>query len=128
MQIDKQEFLRYLGWKGQETDADFQEKLDEAAKHCLELCDARSVVRRFSLTENFILGGTDFCLEGNDIRAHLAGCREIYLFAATIGAGAERERFWAVHTLPLGISFLLLSATLSILLIVCSTVAQLMLR
>lgn len=91
MQIDKQEFLRYLGWKGQETDADFQEKLDEAAKHCLELCDARSVVRRFSLTENFILGGTDFCLEGNDIRAHLAGCREIYLFAATIGAGAERE-------------------------------------
>ena len=91
MQIDKQEFLRYLGWKGQETDAAFQNKLEESAKRCLEICDARSVVRRFSLTENFILSGTDFCLEGKDIRAHLADCEEVYLFAATIGAGAERE-------------------------------------
>ena len=88
MQIDKQEFLRYLGWKGQETDAAFQNKLEESAKRCLEICDARSVVRRFSLTENFILSGTDFCLEGKDIRAHLADCEEVYLFAATIGAYA----------------------------------------
>ena len=37
MQIDKQEFLRYLGWKGQETDAAFQNKLEESAKRCLEI-------------------------------------------------------------------------------------------
>ena len=63
----------------------------------------------------------------------MAACKSVWFFRQLIrhlqkGAGAEQERFWAVHTLPLGISFLLLSATLSILLIVCSTVAQLMLR
>ena len=63
----------------------------------------------------------------------MAACKSVWFFRQLIrhlqkGAGAEQERFWAVHTLPLGISFLLLSATLSILLIVCSIVAQLMLR
>ena len=91
MHIDKQEFLRYLGWKGQETDDTFMKKLDEAAERCLQSCDPRSVVRRFALTENFELAGTGFILEGKDVRAHLAGCGEVYLFAATIGAGAERE-------------------------------------
>ena len=33
MQVDREEFLRYLGWKGQETDDTFAQKLDEAAKH-----------------------------------------------------------------------------------------------
>lgn len=91
MQIDRDEFLRYLGWRGQETDEAFAEKLDAAAKRCLELAQPRSVCRRFSLTAEMELAGTGVFLRGEDIRTHLSGCREVFLFAATIGAEAERE-------------------------------------
>lgn len=60
MQVDREEFLRYLGWKGQKTDDTFLEKLDEAAKHCLSLATPRSVVRKFELTDALELKGTGF--------------------------------------------------------------------
>ena len=91
MQVDRAEFLRYLGWRGQATDEALLQKLDEAARRCLEIAQPRSIVRRFPLDGDFCLGGTGFVLEGRDVRAHLAGCREVYLFAATIGIAAERE-------------------------------------
>lgn len=91
MRIDREEFLRYLGWKGQQTDDAFSQKLDEAAKKCLELASPRCAVRKFALTPDFELAGTGVVLIGKDIRAHLAGCNEAYLMAATIGAAAERE-------------------------------------
>ena len=91
MDIEQNELLRYLGWKGQEIDDALQEKLDEAAKRCLEIASPRSAVMRFALDGNFTLVGTGFALAGNDIRRHLAGCREVYLMAATVGIGAERE-------------------------------------
>ena len=63
MQIDRNEFLRCLGWRGQETDEAFTKKLDGAAKRCLELAAPRSVCRRFALTEEMELAGTGvFCL------------------------------------------------------------------
>ena len=67
MQVDREEFLRYLGWKGQETDDTFAQKLDEAAKHALGTSEPRSAVRRFALTREFALAGTGFVLEGKDI-------------------------------------------------------------
>ena len=91
MQVDRAEFLRYLGWRGQATDETLLQKLDEAARRCLEIAQPRSTVRRFPLDGDLCLGGTGFVLEGRDVRAHLAGCREVYLFAATIGIAAERE-------------------------------------
>lgn len=91
MQIDRGEFLRYLGWRGQETDGAFLENLDRAARRCLDVAEPRSTARRFTLNERWELGNTGVVLEGGDIRAHLGGCREIYLFAATLGIAAERE-------------------------------------
>ncbi len=91
MHIDREEFLRYLGWKGQETDDTLMQKMDDAAKRALELSAPRSAVRRFALDGEWRLIGTDFVLQGNDIRAHLAGCREIFLMAATVGSAPERE-------------------------------------
>ena len=89
MDIDRGEFLRYLGWKG-EADEEFSARLDDAAKRCLALCTPRSAVRRFAL-DGMTLVGAGFTLEGEDIRNHLQGCKEVYLFAATLGAAAERE-------------------------------------
>lgn len=91
MEIEKNELLRYLGWNGQEIDETLQNKLDEAAKRCLAAAEPRSVAVRLALNEDFTLGNTGFRLEGEDIKKHLAGCREVYLMAMTIGLGAERE-------------------------------------
>lgn len=91
MEIENNELLRYLGWKGQEIDEALQNKLDEAAKRCLDTAEPRSVVMRLALHGDFTLGGTGFYLEGDDIKKHLAGCKEVYLMAMTIGVGAERE-------------------------------------
>ena len=41
MHIDREEFLRYLGWKGQETDDTLVQKMDDAAKRALELSAAK---------------------------------------------------------------------------------------
>ena len=89
MDIDRGEFLRYLGWKG-EADEEFSARLDDAAKRCLALCTPRSAVRRFAL-DGMTLVGAGFTLEGEDIRRHLQGCKEVYLFAATVGGEVERE-------------------------------------
>ena len=92
MEIKQNELLRYLGWRGQELDEFLRQRLENVAKHCLNLAKPRSVARRFSLdAEKNLLRGTDFYLRGDDVRAHLSGCREIYLFAATVGAEPERE-------------------------------------
>ena len=91
MEIEKNELLRYLGWKGQEVDEALQTKLDDAAKRCLAIAEPRSVVMRFPLHGGCMLGDTGIALAGDDIKRHVAGCSEVYLLAATIGAAAERE-------------------------------------
>ena len=90
MEIRQTELLRYLGWKGQEFDETLQNKLEEAAKRCLELARPRCVVKKFTISHDMRIAD-DFALEGQDVAAHLAGCTELYLFAATVGADAERE-------------------------------------
>ena len=47
-------------------------------------------MRRFDLTKEFELAGTGFVLQGQDIRNHLSGCRQVYLMAATVGQGTEK--------------------------------------
>lgn len=86
MEIRQTELLRYLGWKGQEFDETLQNKLEEAAKRCLELARPRCVVKKFTISHDMRIAD-DFALEGQDVAAHLAGCTELYLFAATVGRG-----------------------------------------
>ena len=75
MEIEKNELLRYLGWKGQVVDEALQTKLDDAAKRCLAIAEPRSVVMRFPLHGGCMLGDTGIALAGDDIKRHLAGCR-----------------------------------------------------
>ena len=63
----------------------------------------------------------------------MAACKSVWFFRHLIqhlqkGERAKEERFWTVHAVPLGISFMLLSAALALGLVVCSIAAQLMLR
>ena len=90
MKIDRAEVLRYLGWRGQDLDGKTERALARAEELCLSLCVPRKVVRRFAL-DGMRLAGTDVTLEGADIARHLAGCDEVYLFAATVGGGPENR-------------------------------------
>lgn len=90
MKIVRSELLRYLGWRGQPLDEITTSSLERMSARCLEVAAPRSVVRRFAYA-NGALSDTGVKLEGADIAKHLSGVDEVYLIAATVGAGIERE-------------------------------------
>lgn len=90
MKIDRAELLRYLGWRGQPLDGVTSDSLERMSARCLEVAAPRSVVRKFAYS-NGTLSDTGVKFEGTDIAKHLYGVDEVYLIAATVGAGIERE-------------------------------------
>ena len=90
MKIVRSELLRYLGWRGQPLDEITTSSLERMSALCLEVAVPRSVVRKFSYADG-ALSDTGVKLEGADIAKHLSGVDEVYLIAATVGAGIERE-------------------------------------
>lgn len=97
--VDTREAFRYLGWSGQEVDADLAARTDRAARLCERFAPA-GVFRAFSIESverdgagaacAVSLAGTRFALEGRDIAAHLDGAREAVLLAVTLGMESER--------------------------------------
>ncbi len=90
MRIREEEALRYLGARG-EADAGTRALLAAAAKRlegCAEPRHAALRVRAAGNSAQVILGG--FPVDSPALAAHLAGCEEAYLFAATLGAGVDR--------------------------------------
>lgn len=90
MEIKESELLRYLGHKGQSIDEKTQEKIQKAIALCMEKSSPKYVIKRFSLNGRELVG-TNFSLEGDDIMAHLSGCKEVFLMCATLGFSVERE-------------------------------------
>lgn len=90
MKIDRAELLRYLGWRGQPLDGVTSDSLERMSARCLEVAAPRSVVRKFAYA-NGALSDTGVKFEGSDIVGYLSGVDEVYLIAATVGAGIERE-------------------------------------
>lgn len=93
MTISKQEVLRYLGYKG----STIPDNLDKIINNCIEISEEtinpKYVFEPFLLQqsdEGLLLPKPGILLTGNDIRNHLANCREIYLLAVTIGINADR--------------------------------------
>lgn len=90
METDKNEVLRYLGYRGKPGDARTLEQI-EACLAALAACTVpRSLYRIFPvLAEDaaVTLGGVR--LESRDLRGHIDGCGEAAVFAATLGAPAD---------------------------------------
>ena len=61
MQIDRDEFLRYLGWNGQENDDTFLQKLDEAAKNALRRQRPKALCADLILQKNLNLRERVLC-------------------------------------------------------------------
>lgn len=82
--INRAEVLQYLGWRGSEIPPEVSSQLDSCLTDTLSLAAPRIVWRAFQ-PETL----PDGLLQGNDIRALLADCREYVLLAATIGSAIE---------------------------------------
>ena len=90
MRFREEEALRYLGAKGG-ADAQTRALLKKAETE-LAAC---AVPRHTALRVRAEIRGTRVSLEAFSadspaLAAHLSGCREAYLFAATLGAGVDR--------------------------------------
>lgn len=91
--IDKNEVLRYLGYKpGVHTpDEAVEEQIARASAAVLASAVVRATSARFPLDgDNGLLSSTDL-LAGKDIFTHLRGCYDVVLMALTLGDGIERE-------------------------------------
>ena len=94
LEIDKNEVLRYLGYKNQEID----EKLDELINTCLkevkDLSQPKYVYKLFDLKkedEVLALEGTNLTLQGNDIKEHLKHSKRCAMLAVTLGVQIEKK-------------------------------------
>lgn len=94
MEINKNEVLRYLGYKNQVID----DGLDNIINGCIEEMKAiampRTVYRVFDidvLDEGIRLRGSDILLKGQDIRNHLNNSTKCVILATSIGVAVDNR-------------------------------------
>ena len=87
--IDREEALRYLGYRGGALSDGLSEDLARCEKLLLETARPRMIWRLFDLLSDGTLGGTDYRPGGNNVHAFLSGCEQVILMAATLGTEAE---------------------------------------
>ncbi|MGM9593877.1 MAG: hypothetical protein ACI3U8_05940 [Candidatus Onthomonas sp.] len=87
--LDQREILRYLGCREQVPPEKLTWEVSRCSQLLLEAARPKTVWRLMELRGTH-LEGTTVSLLGEDIRRHLAGCRQVILMAATLGPEAER--------------------------------------
>lgn len=95
MQIDRSEILRYLGYGTASPDERTAELIETCCAEISGLLQCRSVWRPFAFDTGSdgvrFQNAGGFVLRGEDIRRHLADCRECVLMAATLGNAVDRR-------------------------------------
>lgn len=95
MTADLSEISRYLGYGSAVPDTEVQDRIGFCL-HALEDLVPRCVYR--------LLPRSALRIESADLDKHLAGCTNIYLFAATLGAAADTLlRRWSAADLSLAV-------------------------
>lgn len=88
--INENEALLYLGYRGGELPPDMESALARCCGIILETARPRAVWRQFDLLPEGTLAGTDFCPAGENVRDLLRDCSQVILFGATLGSEIER--------------------------------------
>ena len=87
----EREAARYLGYKGNHPDDAVQRMIDDCLAEVKAAAVPKSVSERFPLT--FTGEGTfqvaSLHLKSRSLQRNLAGCPEVYLFAATLGIAVD---------------------------------------
>jgi hypothetical protein len=90
MDVDRNEVLRYLGYRGKPAGRDILDSIESCLAELESSVSPRSVSRIFPITfrdGGVSIGGIE--IQSNDLLRHLSGCREAILFAATLGAQTD---------------------------------------
>lgn len=85
-QLNYNEILMYLGYRGQERPAELEAQIRRCMAEVEKSCVPRLVYRVLPVTNGEIAG---FPMEGNDVRALLASCQQAVLLAVTLGPQVE---------------------------------------
>ena len=89
--IDKKEVIRYLGYKNHIPTQDVLDLIEVCIKEVEAAAEPKHVARRFpaQVTECSVTAG-GLALQSKVLARHLRDCKEVILFAATLGTGVDR--------------------------------------
>ncbi|MCB2340092.1 vitamin B12 dependent-methionine synthase activation domain-containing protein [Clostridium estertheticum] len=92
MEIDKNEVLRYLGYKNQKIDKSMTNLIDECTREIIDISEASSVYEIFDIERKndflFLLGST-LVLKDKDIKDLLINSDKCVVMAATLGTAVD---------------------------------------
>ena len=89
--VNRREALRYLGCRTQQPEGDLQALFDRAQSELRTCASLKACCARYDLTvdgDRLQIG--ELRLQSASLRRNLSGCKGVYLFAATLGAGVDR--------------------------------------
>jgi len=89
LKIDKNEVLRYLGYRGGEIDDKLNNLIDECIDRIIKSATLRVIYKEFNISNDMSLENTLYKFHGEDIKAHLSGCKKCVLMALTLGVKVE---------------------------------------
>lgn len=89
--IRRREVFRYLGYRGDMLpDPEVSARIDACEEKLQEAADSRSLIMRFPVClsgQHLTIAGME--IASKDLQKNLAGCEEVFLFAATLGSGPD---------------------------------------
>ena len=92
-EINKDEVLRYLGYKGQNIDETLNDLIDVCRREVRSLSDTKYLYEYFNIEhikEGVKIQNSDIIFTGNDIKEHLKSCNSIAIMAVTAGGNIEK--------------------------------------
>ncbi|EPY2272861.1 methionine synthase [Clostridium sporogenes] len=93
LNIDKNQILRYLGYRGQEISNEIHSLIEECIKEIKNLVSLRSTYKysKVEINNQVNLIDIDLKLEGKDIIRHLEKSNKCCVMAATLGSEVDRK-------------------------------------
>lgn len=94
MEIDKEEVLRYLGYKNQKIDESILHLIQVCCEEILDICKESFVYEIFDIerkNDQIFLLGTTLVLVDVDIINHLASSKKCLIMAATLGTAVDSK-------------------------------------
>ena len=94
LEINKEEVLRYLGYKGQEIDENLSNTIEECREEIKKIIIPRVIYsyKNIKLSDEGVeVITTNLILKGKDIKEHLKNSKECVLMAVTLGNEVERK-------------------------------------
>lgn len=94
LEINKEEVLRYLGYKGQDIDKNLNNTIEECREEIRKVITPRVVYSYKNIKSNddgVEVITTNLILKGKDIKEHLRNSTECVLMAVTLGNEIERK-------------------------------------